>query len=79
MKNNRTTTLGEIDVVGNNIIKIFRKMFDAITGIVSSIVNFVAEKLGLDFRLGEDEVSKKERELNEIREKKINLRIERIN
>ena len=48
-------------------------MFDAITGIVSSIVNFVAEKLGLDFRLGEDEVSKKERELNEIREKKAKL------
>ena len=64
---------GEIDVVGKNIIKIFKKMFDAITGIVSSIVNFVAEKLGLDFRLGEDEVSKKERELNEIKEKKIQL------
>ena len=64
---------GEIDVVGQNIIKIFRKMFDAITGIVSSIVNFVAEKLGLDFRLGEDEVSKKERKLEEIKEKKIQL------
>jgi len=63
---------GEIDVVGQNIIKIFRKMFDAITGIVSSIVNFVAEKLGLDFRL-EDEVSKKERELQEIQEKKAQL------
>ena len=64
---------GEIDVVGQNIIKIFRKMFDAITGIVSSIVNFVAEKLGLDFRLGGDEVSKKERELQEIQEKKAQL------
>ena len=64
---------GEIDVVGQNIIKIFRKMFDAIYGIVKGIVNFVAEKLGLDFRLGEDEVSKKEKELNEIREKKEKL------
>ena len=64
---------GEIDVVGQNITKIFRKMFDAIYGIVKSIVNFVAEKLGLDFRLGEDEVSKKEKELNEIREKKEKL------
>ena len=64
---------GEVDVVGQNIIKIFRKMFDAITGIVSSIVNFVAEKLGLDFRLGEDEVSKKERKLQEIEKKKAKL------
>lgn len=64
---------GEIDVVGQNIIKIFRKMFDAIYGIFSSIVNFVAEKLGLDFRLGEDEVSKKERELQEIQKKKAQL------
>ena len=64
---------GEIDVVGQNIVKIFRKMFDAIYGIVKGIVNFVAEKLGLDFRLGEDEVSKKERKLEEIKEKKIQL------
>ena len=64
---------GEIDVVGQNIIKIFRKMFDAIYGIVKGIVNFVAEKLGLDFRLGEDEVSKKEKELKKIEEKKAQL------
>ena len=48
-------------------------MFDAIYGILKSIVNFVAEKLGLDFRLGESEAEKKERELNEIQEKKVQL------
>ena len=64
---------GEFKVVGNNIMKIFRKMIDAVIGVFSSVANFVLEKLGIDYRFGEDEVSKKERELNEIQEKKAQL------
>jgi len=56
--------------IGGNIIALFRKMFDALIGVVSSVVNFVAEKLGLDFRMGETEEDKKQRELEEIQKKK---------
>jgi hypothetical protein len=64
---------GEFKVVGDNIMKIFRKMIDAVIGVFSSVANFVLEKLGIDYRFGEDEVSEKERKLNEIKEKKIQL------
>tara|TARA_Y100000004_G_scaffold196385_1_gene266220 strand:- start:121 stop:1983 length:1863 start_codon:yes stop_codon:yes gene_type:complete len=64
---------GEFKVVGDNIMKIFRKMINAVIGVFSSVANFVLEKLGIDFRFGEDEVSEKERKLNEIKEKKIQL------
>tara|TARA_E500000178_G_scaffold110814_1_gene110578 strand:- start:801 stop:2645 length:1845 start_codon:yes stop_codon:yes gene_type:complete len=59
--------------IGGNIVALFKKMFDAITGIVSSVVNFVAEKLGLDFRMGESEDEKNDRKLEELKKQKDKL------